>query len=62
MSAEYVWNQCLSFIEANLWDEAYVFKAVKELQSGIKAPLAFQFKEIGSSKGDRVLHALNSFV
>jgi diaminohydroxyphosphoribosylaminopyrimidine deaminase / 5-amino-6-(5-phosphoribosylamino)uracil reductase len=49
-----------SFIEANLWDEAYVFKAVKELQSGIKAPSAFQLKEIGSSKGDRVLHALNS--
>ena len=51
-----------SFIEANLWDEAYVFKAVKELQSGIKAPSAFQLKEIGSSKGDRVLHVLNSFV
>ena len=49
-----------SFIEANLWDEAYVFKAAKELQSGIKAPSALQLKEIGSSKGDRILHALNT--
>ncbi len=49
-----------SFIEANLWEEAYVFKAAKELQYGIKAPLALQLKEIGLSKGDRVLHALNS--